>query len=82
MDCYNCNIATLNVAALTLLVRLYCFSNSMDEANVDNVLADLVTAGANNGVLGIGGTNAAPSVPGGTDDVAILVGRGWTVSTS
>ncbi len=53
----------------------------LTEAQVDNVLLDLVTSAATNGVLDIDGTNAAPS-PSGLTSKATLVSRGWTVGTT
>lgn len=81
LNCRNNNISILEVAALTSLVTFYCQDNGMDETNIDKILADLVTAGANNGSLNMGGTNAAPSAAGDAN-VLILEGRGWTVITS
>ena len=53
----------------------------LTEAQVDNVLLDLVTSTATNGSLSIDGTNAAPSASGLTSK-ATLVSRGWTVGTT
>ncbi len=53
----------------------------LTEAQVDNVLLDLVTSAATNGTLDINGDNAAPSSSGLTSK-ATLVSRGWTVATT
>ncbi len=79
--CYDNNIPSLDVSTLTVLIDFVCLNNGMDETNVDKILADLVIAGVINGIVNIGGTNAAPSVAGDAS-AAILVGRGWTVTTS
>ncbi len=79
LDCYSNSIASLNVIALVALVTIHCADNGMAEAAVDDILADLVTAGASNGTITMAGTNAAPS---GVGDKNILIGRGWTVTTS
>lgn len=79
LDCYSNSISSLNVIALVALVTIHCADNSMAEAAVDDILADLVTAGASNGTITMAGTNAAPS---GVGDKNILIGRGWTVTTS
>ncbi len=79
--CDTNSISTLEVAALTVLTTFECHDNGMDETNVDKILADLVTAGANNGTLRIDGTNAAPSGAGAASKTT-LQGRGWGVTTS
>lgn len=81
LNCRNNSITTLDVAVLTSLTTLSCQNNNMDETNVDKILADLVIASAINGTLDISGTNAAPSAAGDAS-AAILVGRGWAVTTS
>lgn len=79
--CHSNSISILEVAALTLLLTIWCQDNGMDETNVDKILADLVTAGVNNGTANLAGTNAAPSAAG-LVNKAILEGRGWTVTVS
>ncbi len=81
LTCDTNAIGSLAVAALVSLTSLICDDNGMNETNVDKILADLVIAGASNGVLDISGTNAAPSVAGDAN-VTTLVARGWTVTTS
>jgi len=83
LHCYNNPIPSLEVAALVNLVDFKCRNCGMTEANVDNILAGLVTAGANNGTVTIDGTNAAPSAAG-LADKAILVAapRNWAVTTT
>lgn len=83
MYCYDNSVSILDVALLTSLTNLRCQNNAMTEASVDKILADLVTAGANNGACVIDGTNAAPSAAG-LASKAILVAapRNWTVTTS
>ncbi len=53
----------------------------LTETQVDNVLLDLVTSAATNGILDIDGNDAAPS-PSGLTSKATLVSRGWTVGTT
>ncbi len=81
LNCDSNSISSLDVSTLTVLTEFTCTNNGMDETNVDKILADLVIAGANNGLVNIGGTNAAPSAAGDASKT-ILVGRGWTVITS
>lgn len=81
LRCQGNNIANLEVIALTALVDIQCQNNGMNEVAVDNILADLVTAGAINGSAQLGGTNAAPSEIG-LANKAILVARGWIIVTS
>jgi len=64
---------------LTLLQKLLCQSNSMNQDMVDTVLCDMDSHGTSGGTLNISG-NAAPSATG----VACkdnLVARGWSVTT-
>lgn len=75
------SIPSLEFAALILLTTIECHDNGMNETNVDKILADLVTAGANNGTIRMDGTNAAPSAAG-LANKTILEGRGWGVTTS
>ena len=51
-------------------------------AEVDRALADLVTSGATNGTLNIGGTNDSPTGGATNADYLTLVSRGWTVTIS
>lgn len=56
---------------------------SLTQAQVDNVLTDLVTSGITDGVspktLDIGGTNAGPSFTGWSKKI-MLEARGWTIN--
>lgn len=81
--CQTNNISTLDVSALTALTLIWCQDNNMNQTNVDKILADLVTAGANNGTAKLSGTNAAPSAAG-LANKAILEAapRNWTVTVS
>ncbi len=79
--CYENKILELDVSVLPALTTLWCYNNGMDEANVDKILAGLVTIGTINGVVWIWGSNAAPSAAGNAS-VLILEGRGWGVTTS
>ena len=79
LECNDNDIQNLEVSALTSLTKLYCFNNAMNEASIDSILADLVTAGAINGTANLAG-NTAPSAAG-LVDKATLVARGWVVTT-
>jgi hypothetical protein len=64
---------------------LYAADNGLSEAEVDAILADLVTSLALPGrvvcVVHLGGSNAAPSVTGAAD-VATLQAAGWAVTVT
>lgn len=75
----NAIASYFSIALLTSLATFRVYNNGMPQAVVDALLADLVTAGGENGLANLGGTNAAPSAAG-LADVAILEGRGWDVT--
>lgn len=61
--------------------EIYLQNNSWTQAEVDNFLADLDSAGGTNGILNVGGNNSAPSAAGLTSK-ANLEGKGWTVTVT
>ena len=77
--------AGLFVGVTNALVKIDFDNCALTQAQVDNVLADLVASGItsvpNPKTLDLAGTNAAPSAAG-LLNVAILVARGWTVTHS
>lgn len=56
--------------------------NAMNLESVNGILAALVAAGGTNATLNISGTDMAQPIGHGLDDKAILIARGWTVTTS
>ena len=83
LRCEDNSITSLDLALCTVLTDIRCNNNGMSEAAVDNILADLVTAGANNGTILMHGTNATPSAAGLANKAILQAApRNWTVTTS
>ena len=69
-------------SVLTVLTTLNVSINALDVASVDNVLADLVTAGASGGTVNTSGGANAPPDSAGLISEAALIASGWTVTTN
>lgn len=70
---------TGTVAGNSTLKNAFLFST---DVNVDGVLVSLAAGTEVNGQLRLNGTNPPPSSPTGTDAVATLLGRGWSVTVN
>ncbi len=80
---YCPSLTTLDISGCTNLGYIYAYGCALDEAMVDQLLADLVANGVPNGYLQIsGGTSSPPSDPDGLALKAILIDRGWTIDTN
>ena len=80
VDFYYCSsLSWLDVSNCPVLKTIYLYSCDLAEAMVDQILADLVANGANDGYITMTGGNNAPPSPAGQADVDILVSRGWRV---
>ena len=80
---YCQSLAYIDITGCTSLRYVYAYGCALDEAMVDQLLADLVANGVTDGYLQLaGGTNSPPSDPDGLALKAILLDRGWTIYTN
>ena len=76
----NTPITALNITGCVGLININCTNTNLPTANVDSILAELVTLGRSNGTVIINGAgNEGPSMAG-EASAAILTSRGWTVT--
>ncbi len=83
LDLYYCeNLSTINVSGCTRLQYIYAYGGALSQAAVDQLLRDLVANGVTDGYLTLAAGNNAPPSADGLAAKAILLSRGWTVSTN
>jgi len=84
LDVYYCtSLVDLDISGCTSLRYIYAYGCAFDEVMVDQLFADLVANGVNDGYLRInGGASSPPSDPDGLAMMAVLIDRGWTVYTN
>ena len=83
LDLYYCSLlAYIDVSGCINLSSIYAYACAMPQAMVDQLLADLVTNGGTNGYLQINGGNNSPPSEEGLVHKAILLSRGWNITTN
>ncbi len=83
IDCYESHqLAWLDISGCVSLKYLYLYDCAFSSQMVDQILADLVMHGVENGYINIGGAGNGVPTQAGSDNANILTARGWNVYTS